>query len=342
MPQRATIVMYHFVRDLERSRYPEIKGLSLSGFREQLAYINRYYTPIKMEELIEAAVSSHVDLPQNAVLLTFDDGYLDHFTNVFPILDESGIQGSFFPPAKAISEHRVLDVNKIHFVLASVQDKSKIIEHLNEEIKANKERFTLQTPDYYYKKLAVPNRYDTAEVVFIKRALQRDLPEAFRSKMIDGLFREFVTQDEAAFSVELYMSQEQLACMRRHGMYIGSHGYDHYWFNTLDRKAQESEIDKSLAFLSQLGCSAENWVMCYPYGGYNDSLIAVLNARGCRIGLTTDVAIADLESYNPLALPRLDTNDMPKQGSAAPNEWTLRALNNPSLEASGSSLSIAE
>jgi peptidoglycan/xylan/chitin deacetylase (PgdA/CDA1 family) len=324
--KRVTIVMYHFVRDLQHSRYPAIKGLTLDEFKGQIEYIAKHYKPIKMEELVEAAISSDAELPPNAALLTFDDGYSDHYANVFPILDKRGIQGSFFPPARAIVERQVLDVNKIHFVLASVQDKSKIIEHLNNEIATNKERFSLEDPGYYYKKLAVPNRYDIADVIFIKRVLQRELPEAFRSEMIDKLFRHFVTQDEASFASELYMSHEQLACMRRHGMYIGSHGYDHYWLNTLDRKDQESEIDKSLAFLSQFGCNVEKWVICYPYGGYNDSLISVLKSRGCRIGLAVDVGIADLQRSNPFALPRLDTNDLPKQGNAAPNEWTLRAL----------------
>lgn len=30
------VVMYHYTRDLKHSRYPEIKGLDVSLFREQL------------------------------------------------------------------------------------------------------------------------------------------------------------------------------------------------------------------------------------------------------------------------------------------------------------------
>ena len=39
MNQFVTIVMYHYVRDLERSRFPAIKGLSLDRFWRQLRYI---------------------------------------------------------------------------------------------------------------------------------------------------------------------------------------------------------------------------------------------------------------------------------------------------------------
>ena len=50
-----------------------------------------------MQELI-AAVKNGKQLSHNSLLLTFDDGYKDHFEFVLPILEEFGIQGSFFPP----------------------------------------------------------------------------------------------------------------------------------------------------------------------------------------------------------------------------------------------------
>jgi hypothetical protein len=40
-----TIVMSHRVRELKRSRYPEIKGLELSLFREQIEYVRRHHHP---------------------------------------------------------------------------------------------------------------------------------------------------------------------------------------------------------------------------------------------------------------------------------------------------------
>ena len=109
--------MYHYVRDLKNSRFPEIKGLDLHLFVEQIKYIIRHYNPVIMEEVINSIENSD-KLPPKAILLTFDDAYIDHYLNVFPILDANKLQGSFFPPAKAISENTVLDVNKIHFILA--------------------------------------------------------------------------------------------------------------------------------------------------------------------------------------------------------------------------------
>jgi hypothetical protein len=63
--------------------------------------------------------------------------------------------------------------------------------------------------------------------------------------------------------------------------------------------------------------------MCYPYGSTNATLLDVLRSRDCAVGLTTQVGIATATN-DPLLLPRLDTNDLPKYATAMPNEWTQR------------------
>ena len=319
--------MYHYVRDLKYSRYPEIKGLDIDLFKEQMLYIMKHYEVVRMEEIIEA-VSKGKNLPNNSLLLTFDDGYRDHFEFVFPILDELKIQGSFFPPAKAIKEHQVLDVNKIHFVLASIEDKRQVIADIYALMDKFREEYSLEPNIYYDNKLKTEScRFDTKEVVFIKRMLQKELPEKFRNIVVDFLFNKYVSKNESSFSHELYMNTDQLKMMKRKGMYIGSHGYDHYWLNTLSRERQEKEVKLSIEFLKELGCNTENFAFCYPYGAYNESLLSVLKENGCSLALTTQVGIADLNKGNKLCLLRLDTNDIPKVHLAKPNKWTLEVIN---------------
>lgn len=322
-----TVIMYHYVRHLARSRYPEIKGLSTEAFQEQVAYIKRHYNVISGQDLL-GAVDANVELPPRAALLTFDDGYIDHFTEVFPILDREKLPGCFFAPAKCILDDQVLDVNKIHFVLASVENKQELVDYILKMIDVHRVTYGLKDKAFYLNKLEQGNehRYDPKEVVFIKRMLQRELPEALRIILIDGLFDTYVTKDEAAFARELYMSIEQIMCMQRHGMYFGSHGYHHYWLNSIDAPAQEREIDLSMAFLEQIGTPLDQWIMCYPYGAYDASLLTLLKSRGCTVGLSTDPGIADIAKDNVLTLPRLDTNDLPKSADAQANEWTRKAL----------------
>jgi len=314
MPSLVTIVMYHFVRDLGHSRYPGIKGLDLARFRNQLDHVVRHYTPVRMEDVLAAADGQ--PLPRDAILLTFDDGYIDHYVNVFPLLDAAGVQGSFFPPAKAIAEHQVLDVNKLHFVLACARDPHELVEFVCSAVDARRTEFDLDGGEEYYARVSGESRYDSADVTFVKRMLQRELPESLRAELTDKLFHQHVTTDEAAFSRELYMNRDQLMHLVRAGMFVGSHGYDHYWLNSLPVESQEREIDRSLEFLESIRANTRDWVMCYPYGGYDESLLDVLRDRDCRAGLTTRVAVADMASDPRLELPRLDTNDLPQTAAA--------------------------
>lgn len=310
MKRQLTIVAYHYVRDLGRSRYPAIKGLTIERFRRQLDYIQNRYTPISAEDLWEALSFPKRDLPANAILLTFDDGYVDHFANVFPLLDSRGIQGCFFPPAQPILEHKLLDVNKIHFVLAAVPDHGALLDQVFADMAEFRSRHSLKSREDYLT-MTQEHRYDNREVTLLKRLLQRELPEPVRAEIVRRLFTEHVTSDEAAFACELYMSMEQITCMRRHGMHIGCHGYTHVWLNRVSQEVQAVEVDRALEFLEQLGVAKDHWTICYPYGGFDDSLLRILRDRHCQLGFTVEARIADLDSDNRLKLPRVDTNDLP-------------------------------
>ena len=317
---KVTIVMYHYIRDLKKSRYPKIKGLDLFIFIEQLNYLQMNYNIITMEQLIDS-IYNNEPLAPKAVLLTFDDCYLDHFTNVFPVLFDRKIQGSFFPSAKAISEDIVIDVNKIHFILASVDNIRRLVSRTFIEIDKYRIQYKLVSNDYYYKKLGIANHLDVKEVVYIKRLLQKELPKELRSVIVNTLFDEFVGMSEIAFSNEMYMSKGQLKCMIQNGMHVGNHGYDHCWLNSLSEEDQRIEVRKGCELLNEIGVDMNWWTMCYPYGAYNPSTINILKEANCKLGLTTAVDIADLSVYNMFALPRLDANDIPTASNSKVNDW---------------------
>lgn len=327
MSQKLTVVTYHYVRELSFTMYPEIKGLLTSQFKGQLIYLKKYYTFVTIADCL-SALYNETDLPSNACLLTFDDGHIDHFVTVFPILEENRIQGCFFPPAKAILTHEVLDVNKIHFILASAY---KGLDQLISDIYACLDKYRsvyqLKSNSHYYSKLAVKDRFDSAEIIFIKRLLQMELEEDVRKLITDELFQKYVTKDEKSFSRELYMDLDQIKCMSRNGMYIGSQGFDHYCLSKLPPERQESEINESLKFLGLVNAPTKNWVMCYPYGAYNDSLIEILKKKGCSFAFTTKVDITNFSKENAYTLERLETNDFPTLSNSKPNLWTKELIN---------------
>lgn len=317
--------MYHYVRDLQNTRYPAIKGCDVHLFKEQILFIKKHYNPVTVEQILDAKKNER-QLPDHAILLTFDDAYADHFTYAFPILEHEHIQGVFFPPVKAVTEHTVLDVNKVHFILALTPSEKmpQLLSELQRMVEKSRKEYNIESYDSYFEKLAVANRFDTKETVFVKRLLQVALPEELRRKMAHELFEKSIGMDEAMFSRELYMTIDQIKCMVDCGMHVGSHGYDHYWLSSLPRGKQEFEIEKSIEFIKLVGGDVNNWTIGYPYGDYNKDTIALLKQHGCRMGFTTRVAVADLDEDGEDALyklPRLDVNDLPKDANAGVNRW---------------------
>lgn len=94
-------------------------------------------------------------------------------------------------------------------------------------------------------------------------------------------------------------------------MYVGSHTYNHVHLNTLNYEEQEIEIDKSLSFLNEIGATTKNWIMCYPYGSYDEKTISILKKKNCIYALTTEPGIANLKE-KPFELARRDTINFPQ------------------------------
>lgn len=303
------ISMYHYTRDLIHSRYPEIKGMDVALFRKQLEFFSKNFKVVRMEDVI-AAISVGKKLPENALLLTFDDGYIDHYTYAFPLLEEFGFQGSFFIPGKTFTTHQLLDVNKIHYILASaniynlVEDVLELMNHYRGR------EFDYASNDELINIYAVANRFDCKETIFVKRILQTVLPEKLRNKISSDLFKKYVGVSEERLAYELYMTEEQIRTMKRHGMFIGLHGYDHYWLGNLPEEKMREDIDKAIESLNEF-INPNSWVMNYPYGSYNQSVLDYIKSKGAVVGLTTEVGVADLLSDNALKLSRLDCNDFP-------------------------------
>lgn len=95
---RAPILMYHYVSDLpdDADEYRTDLSISPEMFQAHMdALYTRGYTPISLYDLDDALLTG-TPLPDDPVVLTFDDGYLDHYTNVLPVLKRYDFTGTFF------------------------------------------------------------------------------------------------------------------------------------------------------------------------------------------------------------------------------------------------------
>jgi peptidoglycan/xylan/chitin deacetylase (PgdA/CDA1 family) len=301
------IVVYHYVRPIKNSKY-SINGMEVEDFEKQIKFLKKTYNPITATDVVDT-LKNKQKIPDNSVLLTFDDGLKDHVKYVYPILKENGIQGVFFPPGKPILEKVVLDVHKIHFILATITDVNSIIDEIKEYLEKLKDNPTIETFDFYYKKFAIANRFDPKEIIFVKKLLQKGLPSEFRENLVDQLFTKYVTDNEQSFSEKLYLSMDDIYKMKKDGMVFGSHGYSHYWMDTLDENELIQEFSRNKEFLSKI--SGDNLLLCYPHGGYNDLVMKKLEENNFQFALTTEVGDAKLDGESRFKLKRFDCNDFP-------------------------------
>lgn len=312
------ISMYHYTRDIKNSRYPAIKGLEVKDFKRQLDFFEENFNIITMEVVTEAVLKGR-KLPEKALLLTFDDGYTDNYTVALPLLVERGLQGSFFVPAKPLVDGGLLEVNKIHFTLAKGDEKDIVRDILDYSLKIKeklRERLNMADRDIseeLYKKYAVSNGRDTLDTSFIKKTLQEVLPAENRTEIIDILFDKYVEVSEEVLANELYVNKTQLKVMKKLGMFIGLHGYEHNHLALLTEEEQKKDLEKSLSAMREF-IDEDAWVMNYPYGSYNETTLRLIKSRGAVLGLTTKRGIADIKPDSALELARFDCNDFPPKG----------------------------
>lgn len=95
------ILMYHSVNLAPR---PENRcEISLESFRRQMHFLKRHnYHVIALEEAADL-ISKKKRIPAKTVVLTFDDGYLDNYTYVFPVLKEYNFPATFFVVVNEVS-----------------------------------------------------------------------------------------------------------------------------------------------------------------------------------------------------------------------------------------------
>ena len=58
-------------------------------FEQQLIWLNRYFNPVSLAEGL--VLQKQGKLPKRAVAITIDDGYLDSYTRIFPLLKKHQI-----------------------------------------------------------------------------------------------------------------------------------------------------------------------------------------------------------------------------------------------------------
>lgn len=304
-------VMYHYVRP-NSSRPPyEYYYLDLDDFRRQLTVLAESYDLIDRETFLSYVRSGETP-PDDAAILTFDDGLRDHHEWVLPELRERGLWGLFFVPGPL--GDRLLPVHRVHSMLgtARAKDLARSLRSILREMDDVTDDMDDYGPVYTKNEFTASSRW-------FKRTLNYVVPDDRLPAVFDELHRRNPTLPDPD-PAEYYMSREQIAELSSAGMLVGAHTRTHPVLTRLEPAEQAAELSASMAFVEDVADPPIR-TFAYPYGGasvYDDRTLACLRRASCDVAFTTepaDVSPQDIEN-RPLRLPRWDCNEFP-HGSAS-------------------------
>jgi peptidoglycan/xylan/chitin deacetylase (PgdA/CDA1 family) len=112
------VLLYHLVypRDLPHIR-PLYRYKTPRAFSADLRYLRRHHRVLSHNEAMEL-IETGRPFPPDAVLLTFDDGYRECFTEVRPLLLEHRLPAVFFIPSELVGNRNLAYRNTVALCLA--------------------------------------------------------------------------------------------------------------------------------------------------------------------------------------------------------------------------------
>lgn len=246
----AVILMYH--RVIKLAADPMRLTVAPAQFGQQMDYIQRSCTPLRLSELA-AALQQH-RLPRRAVAVTFDDGYIDNFNEVLPILQARRVPATIFAVSSKIDTLQELWWDDLERILLCTP---RLPAQLSLEICGQRHAWSTETPE------------DRHHVYREAHSLLRPLTVEERRKTLETL-RSWAGLEEAGRSEYRMMNSCELREAVNSGVIdIGGHTVNHPSLAALALDAQRSEIVESRKQLTQILGQAPT-TFAYPYGTLQD------------------------------------------------------------------------
>jgi peptidoglycan/xylan/chitin deacetylase (PgdA/CDA1 family) len=225
LPKRHQLLILNYHRIGNPAATPYDSGTfsaTTEEFDEQIGYLKRRFHMATLEEALESTPSA------TSVLITFDDGYLDNYTEAFPILKSHGVQGVFFLPTAFVGTGQIPWWDSIAYILKHSR---------NREIQ-------LDYPESAHFDL------DREPVL---RVIEQVLGIAKRSEvrtdlLIGDLERACDCPRPSGGEDRCFLSWEEAREMKGAGMAFGSHTHTHEILSKLtpDRQMEELKVSREI------------------------------------------------------------------------------------------------
>lgn len=299
-------VSYHYIRFAYMGPESGIHGITPAQLELQLDVLSKSGEFVSAEQVRDAARGGR-ELPENSILLTFDNGLREQYENAWPILYRLGIPAVFFVNTSSVADRKVQAGHKVHLLISHLSFngcRTALVRHAKEmDIELGLQVSDLRATRHY--------RYDMPEVAGLKYLLNFRLPAEERNRLIDACFNEVFYAGEERWAEELYMNAQQIHHLGRYG-FISTQGHEHVPLGLIPADEAERQLRTSITHLERL-VGYRPYALGYPHGSPEFCTGAVEQAAaraGIEIAFTTSRE-RNKNFSSPLRLSRFDCNDLP-------------------------------
>jgi glycosyltransferase involved in cell wall biosynthesis/peptidoglycan/xylan/chitin deacetylase (PgdA/CDA1 family) len=242
------ILAYHRISD-DRFLLPGM-AVRRKNFERQMRYIARYFSPLSLSAAVDL-IERREKLPDNAVVVTFDDGYRDNYVNAFPVLQRYNIPATIFLSARAIDEGSRLWFDTVLEAFRATRRQSVALDdHGLGTLFLSSSRARL---DAAQRVVSYAKRFRLAE----------------RTRFVGDVLERLKVSADDMRGPRLMMSWDDVQAMHRAGISFGSHGLNHVILSQLPRRELIQEIAGAKELIrKKAGIDTAHFA--YPNGGASD------------------------------------------------------------------------
>jgi peptidoglycan/xylan/chitin deacetylase (PgdA/CDA1 family) len=287
--RRVLVVMYH---GITKNNYqpPVWTQLPSHVFEKQIQWLSDNFHPVTLSDVI-MAIKKDAELPDNSVLITFDDGLINNYTVAFPILQKYRVPACIFLTVDFIETERFFWVDELYMALVSSYEKNQSL-FLRHD-KADSLLCKGKIWDAYL---------NMAE--FLKRVSEND-----RITRMCGILGQ-VSIDRRKYQGDFgLLTWHNIRKMEQSGLVeFGVHTANHRILTSIPDDELGYEVSGAKRHLEkQLGHSVT--AFCYPNGGFGKDYLlkhrVLLRDAGYECAFSTDRGLFSYDIDHPFSIPRV-------------------------------------
>jgi len=225
-------------------------NIAVSNYEKQMRYVRRYYNVIDLYEAVDM-LERRLTIPNNSLVVTFDDGYRANYLYAFPILKRYGISATIFLTVGAIERNEMLWFD----IVTEAFKYTKKHEFNGEVLGIGKKKINT-----YNRRLSV------ADTVM---EIMKNIAGDKRKKMLESVVKELGVDIAGIAPKRPMLSWEEINHMKEYGITFGSHGMSHTILTKLTTEELEYEISESKRIIREK-TGIDVVLFAYPNGLYTD------------------------------------------------------------------------